>query len=84
MVTIDSKKTISFSYDQNMLLSDKHDTNILCWFLTHIILTSLMSLWQIHDKHTMVDMFSSKWTSHQISYLRLCIQLDIAPMRNPF
>jgi len=48
MVTIDSKKTISFSYDQNMLLSDKHDTNILCWFLTHIILTSLMSLWQIH------------------------------------
>jgi len=44
---------------------------------------SLTSFRQILNKHTIVDMFYSKWTSHLISHLRLCLRLEIA-LRNPF
>ena len=42
-----------------------------------------MSCYQILDKHTILDMFCSKWTSHNISHLWLCLRCDIA-LRNPF
>jgi len=38
---------------------------------------------QILDKHIIVDVFCSKWTSHRISHLRLCLRFEIA-LRNPF
>jgi len=44
---------------------------------------SLTPRYQILDKHTIVNMFYSKWTSHRISRLRLRLRCDIA-LRNPF
>ena len=37
--------------------------------------------WQIHNKHTIIDIVCLKWTSHHISYLRLHLWWDTA-LRN--
>jgi len=38
----------------------------------------MTSHYQILDKHTIIDMYCSKWTSHCISHFRLCLWCDIA------
>jgi len=43
----------------------------------------LTSPYQILDKHTIIDMFCPKWTSHIISHLRLHLQCNVAH-RYPF
>jgi len=43
----------------------------------------MTSHYQILDKHTIVDMFCSKWTPHHNSHLRLCLWCEIV-LRNPF
>jgi hypothetical protein len=49
-----------------------------------LLLISNMTLhWQILDKHTIIDMLCSKWTSHCISQLIFCLLCDIA-IRHPF
>ena len=48
-----------------------------------VILTSWTSPWQILNKHTIVYMLCSIWTSYHISHLRLSLGCDIA-LRNTF
>ena len=43
----------------------------------------MTSFYQILDKHTIVDVFCSKWTSHCISQLRVRLRCNIS-LRNPF
>jgi hypothetical protein len=48
-----------------------------------VILTSFTFLLHLLNKHTIIDMFCSKWTFHLISHLMVYLQCDIA-LRNPF
>lgn len=57
-----------------LLSSEKRDTNILS-FISNVTLSQ-----QIHDKHTIFDMFCSLRTSHHFS--RFHLQCDIG-MGNP-
>jgi len=53
----------------------------LLWYEHNIavfLMTSLTSSHQILDKHTIVDMFWSKWNSHCIPHLTLRLRCEIA------
>jgi len=73
-----------FSLGDKILRMKMSITKWQVWWekLSLIFMWLLASPWQILDKHTIVDTFWSKCTSHCISYLRFRLQCNIT-LRNP-